>query len=100
MKDPFKYLDEEEKELMESVERGEWKRTDNFEEEKKKAESAAKATFMKTEKMNIRMSKRDIDRLKIRALEEGISYQTLVSSIIHKYLDGRLSESVRTDYRA
>jgi len=42
MKDPFKYLDEEEKELMESVERGEWKRTDNFEDEKKKAESAAK----------------------------------------------------------
>jgi len=88
MKDPFKYLDEEEKELIESVERGEWKRTDNFEEEKKKAESAAKATVAETERMNIFISKRDIDRLKIRALEEGIPYQTLVSNIIHKYLEG------------
>ncbi len=96
MKDPFKYLDEEEKELMESVERDEWKQTDNFEEEKKKAESAAKATFAEIEDINIRISKRDIDRLKIRALEEGIPYQTLVSGIIHKYLDGRLSESLRT----
>ncbi len=100
MKDPFKYLDEEEKELMESVDRGEWRRTANFDEEKKKAESAAKATFARTEKMNIRISKRDFDRLKIRALKEGIPYPTLVSSIIHKYLDGRLSEFFRTDYSA
>jgi len=97
MGDSFKYLDEEEKELMESVERGEWKRTDNFEDEKKKAESAAKSTFAETEGMNIRISKRDIDRLKIRALEEGIPYQTLVSGIIHKYLDGRLSEPLWKD---
>ncbi len=93
MKDPFKYLDQEEKELMESVERGEWKQVDHFEEEKKKAEMAAKATFSKTERMNIQLSKRDADRLKIRALEEGISYQELISGIIHKYLDGRSSES-------
>lgn len=45
MKDAFHYLDQEEKEIMESVERGEWKRVANFEEEKKKAESAAKATL-------------------------------------------------------
>ena len=93
MKDHFKYLDDEEKELMESVERGEWKQIDNFDEEKRKAEMAAKATFAKTEQMDIQLSKRDADRLKIRALEEGLSYQELIAGIIHKYLDGRLSES-------
>ncbi len=91
MKDPFKYLDEEEQALMESVEQGEWKRTEHFEEEKNKAESAANATFAATKTINIRMSKRDIERLKIKALEEGIPYQTLVSGLIHKYLDGRLT---------
>ena len=45
MNDPFEYLDEEEQELMESVERGEWKRTEHFEEKKQTAEAAAKATF-------------------------------------------------------
>ena len=91
MKDPFKYLDEEEQALMESVEQGEWKRTEHFEEEKNKAESAAKATFAATKRINTRMSKRDIDRLKIKALEEGIPYQALVSGLIHKYPDGRLT---------
>ncbi|MEE4358216.1 MAG: antitoxin [Desulfococcaceae bacterium] len=84
MKDPFKYLDEEEKDMMESVERGEWRRIANFDAEKKKAEAAAKATSAGTEKINI--SKQDIDRLKNRALEQGVPYESLVSGIIHKYL--------------
>jgi predicted DNA binding CopG/RHH family protein len=42
--------------------------------------------------MNIRISQKDLNRLKVRAMEEGIPYQTLVSSIIHKYLSGRLLE--------
>ncbi len=87
MKDPFKYLDEEEKDMMESVERGEWRRIANFDAEKKKAEAAAKATFSGIEKINISISKQDIDRLKNRALEQGIPYESLVSGIIHKYLE-------------
>lgn len=94
MKDRFEYFDEEEKELMESVERGEWRRVDNFEQEKEKAVAAAKATFAQTEQINIFVSKQDINRLRIRAMEEGIPYQVLASGIIHKYLDGRLSESL------
>ncbi len=93
MKDRFEYFDEEEKELIESFERGEWRRVDNFEEEKEKAIAAAKTTFAQ-EQINILVSKQDVNRLKIRAMEEGIPYQILVSSIIHKYLDGRLSESL------
>jgi len=92
MKDRFEYFDEEEKELIESFERGEWRRVDNFEGEKEKAVAAAKATFAQTEQINILVLKQDVNRLKIRASEEGIPYQILISSIIHKYLDGRLSE--------
>jgi predicted DNA binding CopG/RHH family protein len=99
MNNHFKYLDEEEKDLIESVERGEWKRVENFEEEKKKAESAAKSTLSGSEKMDICLSKRDINRLKMRALKEGIPYQAFVSSIIHKYLDGKLDEHVNLSDR-
>ena len=56
MKDRFEYSDEEEKELIESFERGEWRRVNNFEEEKEKAVAAAKATFARTEQINILVS--------------------------------------------
>jgi predicted DNA binding CopG/RHH family protein len=56
----------------------------------KKARQAARATLIKSERMNIRMSPKDLNGLKIKAIEEGIPYQTLVSSIIHKYLSGKL----------
>jgi predicted DNA binding CopG/RHH family protein len=92
MNDPFKYLDEEEKDLIESVERGEWKRVDNFQEENKKAASAAKSTLSGSERMDICLPKRDANRLKMKALKEGISYQALISSIIHRYLDGQLDD--------
>ena len=88
----MKPLDKEEQGLMESVERGEWVPIKDKEQEAKKLESAAKATFVKDSRMNIRIAKRDLDALKIKAMEEGIPYQTLVSSIIHKYLSGKLVE--------
>ncbi|HDG97497.1 MAG TPA: antitoxin, partial [Desulfobacterales bacterium] len=88
----MKPLDKEEQGLMESVERGEWVPIKDQEQEAKKLESAAKATFVKDSRMNIRIAKRDLDALKIKAMEEGIPYQTLVSSIIHKYLSGKLVE--------
>ena len=58
----------------------------------RKAKKAAEATLTKSERMNIRISPNDLRRLNIRAMEEGMPYQTLVSSIIHKYLIGRLQE--------
>jgi predicted DNA binding CopG/RHH family protein len=58
----------------------------------KKAREAARATFKKSERMNIRMSPKDLEDLKIRALQEGMPYQSLVSSLIRKYLSGRLVE--------
>jgi predicted DNA binding CopG/RHH family protein len=85
-------FDKEEQELMESIENEEWVSVDNLDEEIKKARQAARATFIKSERMNIRISPKDLNGLKIRALQEGMPYQTLISSIIHKYLSGQLAE--------
>ena len=70
MKDRFEYFDEEEKELIESFELGEWRRVNNFEEEKEKAVAAAKATFAQ-EQISIPVSKQDINRLKIQIGQEA-----------------------------
>ena len=86
------FIDEEEKEIIESIERGEWVRVKDEEEEKKVAREAAEGTVKKNKRMNIRISERDLRRLKIRALEEGVPYQTLVSMVLHKYLSGKLKE--------
>ena len=88
----MKFHDKEEQELMKSIETEEWVSVNNLEEEIEKAKKAAEATLTKSERMNIRISPNDLRRLKIRAMEEGMPYQTLVSSIIHKYLIGRLQE--------
>ena len=77
-------LDEEERALYEAVENGEFVPVANQEEEKTKAIAAAKATLNKTRNINIRLSERDLYKLKAKAIEEGIPYQTLASSILHK----------------
>lgn len=84
-------LDKEETELLASVEAGEWRSVPNFEQEKKKYQEIAAATFRKDRRVNIRISSKDLIGLQTRALEEGIPYQTLISSILHKYLASRNS---------
>jgi predicted DNA binding CopG/RHH family protein len=85
-------FDKEEKKLIESIEKGEWRSIEDLDNEINRARQSAEDTFSKDQRMNIRISKRDLNNLKIKALEEGIPYQTLVSSLIHKYLAGRLHE--------
>lgn len=85
-------LDQEEAELVRSVEAGEWKSVDNLEDEIKRSQEYARATFQKDRRVNIRISTRDLRGLQKRAMEEGIPYQTLISSVLHKYLSGRLVE--------
>ena len=85
-------FDKEEKNLIESIEKGEWRSIENLDQEINRARQSAEETFRKDQRMNIRISKRDLNNLKIKALEEGVPYQTLVSSLIHKYLAGRLHE--------
>ena len=88
-------LDREEKELLESFERGEWKPVAGQEAEAERYREYARATFKKDMRVNIRISKKDLEALQSRALEEGIPYQTLMGSVLHKYVDGRLVEKAR-----
>jgi predicted DNA binding CopG/RHH family protein len=81
-------LDKEEKELLKSIEDGEWRSIDNLDKEIEKARVIARATGAKDERMNIRMNRRDMMALKARALERGVPYQTLVSSILRRWLRG------------
>jgi predicted DNA binding CopG/RHH family protein len=87
-----KYLDSEEKTLIESLENDGWQPVKNLEEWKTALANAASNTLAKDQRMNIRMTKHDFDGIKVKAIEEGMPYQTLISSIIHKYLIGKLVE--------
>lgn len=85
-------LNKEEMALLESVETGEWESIPDLEKEILMSKQYARATFKKDKRLNIRISKHDLDALKVKALEQGMPYQTLVSSILHKYTTGRLAE--------
>ena len=86
------HLDQEEQELLESYERDEWQAVTNQEAEKDRYQAYAKATFKKDKRVNIRISSKDLEAIQTRALEEGIPYQTLMASVLHKYVSGRLVE--------
>lgn len=83
-------LDAEEKEILESVERGEWRPVKGAKRERSRYTRYAKATFRKDRRVNIRISSKDLEAIQKRALEEGLPYQTLISSLLHKYASGRL----------
>ena len=85
-------LDKEEKELLESVESEEWRSISEFESAAEQYRKYAKATFRKDKRINIRISERDLIKLQQKALAEGLPYQTLIASILHKYVSGRLVE--------
>ncbi|TVR90334.1 MAG: antitoxin [Spirochaetaceae bacterium] len=82
----------EEKDLINSVEAGEWTSASNLNSMKDRVVKAASETALKDYRINIRISKRDVEALKTKALEEGIPYQTLVTSILHKYVTGKIVE--------
>lgn len=86
-------LDKEEKELLRSVEAGEWRSIPNKEAAIKRYREAARATLRKDRRVNIRISSRDLTAIQKRALAEGIPYQTLISSVLHKYVSGRLVDT-------
>jgi predicted DNA binding CopG/RHH family protein len=83
-------LDQEEKELLDLFEGGKLKRVSASEQDKKTAIATAKAHLKKDTKINIRLSSFDLDNIKRIAALEGLPYQTLISSILHKYISSRL----------
>ena len=82
-------LDVEEKDILNSFEKGEWEKIPNMDEEIKRHVEYAKATYRKEKRVNIRISGKDLEMVQRKALEEGIPYQTLIASVIHKYISGR-----------
>jgi predicted DNA binding CopG/RHH family protein len=88
----MKNLDQEEKELLESYDKEEWQSVSDLKSESERYRKYACATFKKDKRVNIRMSQKDLIAVQKRALDEGIPYQTLLSSVIHKYVSGRLTE--------
>ena len=84
------YLDKDEMKLARSLENEEWV-SDLNKKEKKKYEEYARYSMNKQKRINIRMRERDLKKIRSKAIEEGIPYQSLISMLIHKYNEGKVS---------
>jgi len=88
MKKSF-YIDEEEKDMEEALNRGEWRSVKNLKEEIGKHRQYARNTLLKDKRVNIRISSTDLEALQTKAIEEGLPYQTFIASVLHKFAAGR-----------
>ena len=89
MKNTLK-LDQEEMKVLRDFERGELKSINNFKEAKRQLEESAHDFLQKDKRINIRISSRDLNSLQKKAAKEGMPYQTLISSTLHKFVTGKL----------
>lgn len=83
-------LDSEEKQILKDYEDGKYVAVDNLDEEIKRAREAAKNTLQKTKNINIRLPERDIQKLKAKAAENNLPYQTLISMLLRQYTKGEI----------
>jgi predicted DNA binding CopG/RHH family protein len=79
-----------EAEILESFESGDWRAVEGGAE---RYVEYAKAALAKDKRVNIRISSRDLEDIQARAAQEGMPYQTLMSSVLHKFVTGRLVEA-------
>ena len=86
-------MNKEDKNLLKSYEKGEWKSAKNAPPSFKKYIAYARATLKKDKRINIRISARDLEGIQKKAVEGGLPYQTFIASIIHKFVTGRLRET-------
>ncbi|MBS0469241.1 MAG: hypothetical protein JSS31_08735 [Proteobacteria bacterium] len=84
-------IDPYEQELLDAFEHGQL-RSVASKEALERFKAAARATALKDRRVNIRLSSADLSDIQVKALEEGVPYQTLIASVLHKYVTGRLSE--------
>jgi len=82
----------EEKDILGSFERDEWIPVKNLAAERKRVREYARATMRKDKRVNIRISQRDLMELQRKAVHEGLPYQTFISSLLHKFVNGRMTE--------
>ncbi|MGH8591761.1 MAG: hypothetical protein ACREXX_21330, partial [Gammaproteobacteria bacterium] len=75
-----------------SFERGEWRSAPDLKKEIARYASYAEASLVQDKRVNIRISSRDLEDIQAKAAEEGIPYQTLMTSVLHKFVSGRLVE--------
>jgi predicted DNA binding CopG/RHH family protein len=85
-------LQQDELELLASYEAEEWQSVKKLKERKEQYRAYARATFRKDKRVNIRISEKDLLDLQKHAVRQGIPYQTLISSVLHKYVSGGLIE--------
>ncbi len=83
-------LEAEEIELLDSLESNEWNSVENLKNEIASHQMIARNTLKKDKRVNLRMSSKDLEDIKAYAVEEGLPYQTLMSSVLHKFISGRL----------
>jgi len=86
-------LDKEEKEILTALENNEWKSVSNLEKKKATFKKMAKRSIAKTKRITLRVTEQDYELAHVHAIQVGIPYQTLISSVIHKYLTGQLQET-------
>ena len=84
-------IDADEREVMTAFDKGRLKSVAT-KAQLAKFKAAARATAIKDRRVNIRLSSGDLSDIQTRALEEGMPYQTLIASVLHKYVTGRLTE--------
>jgi predicted DNA binding CopG/RHH family protein len=82
-------LDAYELKVLRAFEKGQLKSVAT-KDEREKLKAAARATAIKDRRVNIRLSSIDLSDIQVKALEEGVPYQTLIASVLHKYVTGRL----------
>ncbi len=85
-------LNKEEQELLVSVDRGEWKSVQNLKREVRRHQQYARNTLRKDRRVNIRISSKDLEEIQALAVADGIPYQTLMASILHRFINGRLMD--------
>ena len=85
-------ISNEEKEILKSFEDEEWKSVKNLDTQIKKYSGYARNTLKKDKRINIRLNEKDLEIIQNIAVDEGIPYQTLISSLIHKFVTGKLTE--------
>jgi len=86
-------LDKEEKGILAAYDKGLMKTSTPSKREKNKIKSMAKSTFLKNRRVTIRLYDHDLKGIQKKAMEKGMPYQTLISSMIHQYVEGDLTES-------
>lgn len=87
-------LGKEEQEILDAYESGDFQSIPNVKKEIAKYQEYAKYTLQKNKRINIRLSERDLIHIQRKAVEQGLPYQVLVDSILHKYISGNLVEKI------